>query len=168
MIHFEWTEAVMDQLVALVLEGKKSFSQIGAELGCGKNAAIGKWHRIRDRRGIVRLVPVKPTGTRKTARARPETAKTVIGGAMLRPVKQPAPAPVYGNVCGILEVTGCRWPVGHNRDVPGGHMFCNHSTESGESYCAPHASESAAPYSNDLIRRTVKSTLAILRTRRAA
>lgn len=66
---FEWNDELVDKLAAMVLGGRHSFSEIGAELGCGKNGAIGKWHRIRDKRGLASLVPVKPRPPRVASTA---------------------------------------------------------------------------------------------------
>lgn len=172
-MKFEWNDELTDKLVAMVLGGKHSFSQIGAEIGCGKNGAIGKWHRIRDKRGLANLVPVKPrvscpAGTRKVGRARPSKPAAAGTGAIMRPIKKPAPVAVYGEVCHILDVTGCRWPVTPDDCAKGDHRFCNAAQHPGSSYCEAHAHMNVAHYSSDLIRRTVKSTLAVLKMTRAA
>lgn len=48
-------------------------------------------------------------------------------------------APSLDLVAGILDVTGCKWPVGENAATPGRHLFCNHDVEGGGSYCPYHA-----------------------------
>lgn len=172
-MKFEWTDAQTEKLVELVLGGKHSFSRIGAELGCGKNSAIGRWHRIRDKRDLSKLVPVKPraaipTGTRKVGRVRPSKPAVASVGVILPPAKTPAPVAVHGDVCHILDVTGCRWPVTPDDCARGDHRFCNAEQHPGSSYCEAHAHLNVAHYSSDLIRRTVKSTLAVLKMSRAA
>ena len=46
MANAPWPSAAVAQLVALVLQGDHSFSQIGATLATTKNAAIGKARRL--------------------------------------------------------------------------------------------------------------------------
>ena len=172
-MKFEWTDAQIDKLVALVLGGKHSFSQIGAALGCGKNGAIGKWHRVRDKRDLAKLVAVKPrvgipTGSRKAGRVKPSKPAVAANGAILLPVKPSTPAAVHGDVCHILDVTGCRWPVTPDDCARADHRFCNAKQHPGSSYCEAHAHLNVASYSSELIRRTVRSTLAVLKMGRAA
>ena len=48
-------------------------------------------------------------------------------------------APSLELAAGILDVTGCKWPVGENDLTPGRHLFCNHGTEENAAYCPYHA-----------------------------
>ena len=73
----------------------------------------------------------------------------------LRPVLVPS----ADRSCGILDVTGCRWPIATDHDIIGGHAFCNHSTGAGKPYCEFHTRESVASYSQKLIRKTIGAAL---------
>lgn len=194
-MKFEWTDAQTDKLIELVLGGKHSFSQIGAELGCGKNGAIGKWHRIRDKRDLSKLVPVKPRPPRAVsvavnmARHWTEADSAALremymAGAIFsdiavklgrsaaachgRAVQMGLPSrgnnnyrlsskgrkrttlgftprlvvgmepPSTDRAASIVDVTGCRWAITEHDCHKSAHMFCNHDTELGKSYCPYH------------------------------
>jgi hypothetical protein len=147
-----WTSARIDQLMAMVVEGK-TFPEIAHALGTTRNAALGKYHRIKVRRGYVPK-PRKPVlegmGTaprafdRDTVQKRqynpsrklPDVSKQGIG--FLLPAI-PAPAPQTGPAVGLLDVTGCKWPVAEDASLIGGKAFCNHDRARGKPYCAHHA-----------------------------
>ena len=63
-----------------------------------------------------------------------------------------------GRSCGIVDVTGCKWPVGFDAHVAGGHLFCNSELHDSR-YCEFHACESRASYSTELIVKTMKAAL---------
>lgn len=169
MSKINWTPEMEEQLFQLATDGRYTFTEIGFKLGCNKNQAIGKWHRLARARGIVLGKTKAPSGAgRHVARSRPSKPVVSSNVLVLRPVKNPAPAAVYGKVCGILEVTGCRWPVSPDDAPKDQHLFCNATQRKGSSYCEAHAREAAAPYSSSLIRKTTKSVLAILKKARAA
>ena len=42
--------------------------------------------------------------------------------------------------CGILDVTGCKWPVRESNKVPT-HLFCNAPRAGQGPYCAAHAAQ---------------------------
>ena len=180
-----WTEEAVEKLVKLVLEGR-SMAQIAALLGdgCTRNAAIGKWHRVSASRGLRTPTPrrniledvgdsqrINPQLLRNTTpkrrceprRAMPKVAKVGVG--FLLPS---LPKPPQTSTVSIVDVTGCRWPVSDEPHLPGGFGFCNGTQRDGSSYCEAHAREATATYSNDLIRRTVKSVFTTLKSKRAA
>jgi hypothetical protein len=69
----------------------------------------------------------------------------------------PVPVPLSGPAVGLLDVTGCKWPIHEDASLIGGYAFCNHSKGDGSSYCEYHAREAVADYSRALIRKTIKS-----------
>ena len=164
-----WTDERVEELKCLLKEGL-SCSQIGRKLGCTRNAVIGKAHRIQHATGVrlmnekPRRVPGSPIAGCKPKR--PYTRRSVAPslasdtGGFVMPVAvlpPPAPLPVAdtSRACGIVDLTGCRWPVGHDDATIGGHIFCN-AEKHDERYCAVHADASRAPYSRELIRKTIK------------
>ena len=137
MTGFCWTAERDDRLRALRAAGK-SFSYIGADIGCGRNSAIGRAHRI----GV--SVPRPRSAGGRPARPRPVT---VPKQKPWSPPSNPEPGipaelppqrsrPPAGKPCGIMEVTGCRYITG---DVRGEHSYCNAPRIEGVSYCPEHA-----------------------------
>lgn len=182
-----WTDELVGEMKRLLKDGL-SCTQVGARIGCSRNAIIGKVHRIEcatKEKWFRRLGT--STGQRKRVldgaapRKRPKPRLSVAPAA--RQVEQPkqpkqpqqpsrrAPALPAGIVvvgtkpaklgqpCGILQASGCRWAIGHDPNVIGGHVFCNEATPDGHSYCEAHARANIAPHSRDLIRRTIKAVL---------
>ncbi len=146
-----WTAEKIDKLMEMVVKGK-TFPQIAHALGTTRNAALGKYHRIKVRRGHVpkpRKMVLEGMGSapkafdRDTVQKRqytpsrklPDVSKTGIG--FLLPAI-PAPAPRKGPARGILDVTGCKWPVAEDASLIGGKAFCNHALDDGSPYCAHH------------------------------
>ena len=132
-----WTTERDDRLRAMRAEGM-SFSIIAGLLGCGRNSAIGRAHRI----GIVAAPRPRSEGGRPS-KPRPVS---VPKQKPWRPPSNPKPdIPVElpserprraGKPCGIMEVTGCRFI---NGDVRGEHFYCNAPRIEGTSYCPEHA-----------------------------
>jgi len=148
---FEWTPARIEQLKAGITDGK-SFAVIGAELGCGRNAAIGKAHRMKLRVPQVAkkqqarpvVVPSKATRERKAAE-RPKLGKADFNGGKpleeglsLRLLSSDAWEALPGTVPVPLAVhkTGCRWPIGD--PLQPGFGFCGCETEGKQVYCDAH------------------------------
>lgn len=143
-----WTQELIDRMLAMRAEGK-SAAQIGAALGCSRSAIIGKIHRIQQKHGLR-----KPDRTRAERRAAPSARFTgrpqlpVVGQAITvaacdlhsreAPITPILTLVEAGVPCGILDVTGCRWPVGEDASVRGRHLFCNRERDGEGSYCAMH------------------------------
>lgn len=146
-----WTMERIDKLFAMVAEGH-SLGDVARVLGCSRNAAIGKWTRTRISRGIhipqprkwvapvsgisgelVRNTTPKRVYTRK--QRQPKPAEEGVG--FLLPVVVPV-APVSNGVS-IVAVTGCRFAVVDDPELPGGMAFCNGPIDGHRMYCARHA-----------------------------
>lgn len=155
-----WTDEKINILRNMVKDGN-SMREIALVLGCSRNAVIGKWQRIRIAEGHQPLPKVKtPCGKSKTARERPGSASKADGGIM--PVLRLSPPKRPRRAIGILDVTGCKWPVGYNVNVPGGHTFCNAALHD-DRYCEYHVKESGAHWSDELIKKTVNSVLSSMK-----
>jgi GcrA cell cycle regulator len=174
-----WTDERIAEMKRL-LQGGLSCGRVAAILGCSRNAVIGKVHRIEYASGtrMVRNLGVT-AGPRKRVvgavppRARPQPGLADGNGSTEKRPKKiklprrapPLPAGIsaagikpvrLGKPCGILQASGCRWAIGSDPKVIGTHVFCNAPVEEGRSYCDAHARQNAAPYSADLIKRTLK------------
>lgn len=156
MNKFDWTPENLDRLFALRAEGY-SFDKIGPIMGITKNAAIGMYRREAERRGI--LPPSTPRKrileaiAEERPRISPELKRDTIpkrkyttaadrirlsreGIGFLFP--SIAPKPRKGRAVGILDVTGCRWPLEDNPALIGGKAFCNAAQVDGRPYCSEH------------------------------
>lgn len=176
-----WTEEKIEAARRLLADGYTA-SMVGRVIGCSRNAVIGKIHRLEKAEGtriarriapsrpncVRRIKARKPKGeARKPAKqarrpavslaAKPSAPFVAAAVPLPTPAAPPKPAAVFvpGKPCGILKVTGCRWPIGEGA-VIGRHLFCN-AEKHDERYCEFHAREGAAPYSATLIKKTVKS-----------
>lgn len=180
MMSAGWTDERIAAMKRL-LQGGLSCSGVAAMLGVSRNAIIGKVHRIEHATGEkwIRRIGTS-TGPRNLVRGaaprkRPEPRLSVAPAArpverQKKPQQPPRRAPALpagisatgikrvrlGKPCGILQASGCRWAIGSDPKVIGTHVFCNAAVEEGRSYCDAHARQSAAPYSADLIKRTLK------------
>jgi GcrA cell cycle regulator len=134
-----WTADTIATLTKLWSDGKTA-SAIGAILGFSKNSVLGKAHRLglSTRTGVVRKPPYKPPYKPRTAKAAVTAPKPPTPLAELVDFKVSRPKP--GRPCGIVDCTGCKWPVGWNGNTTGRHLFCNKPQLSGKSYCEEHAS----------------------------
>lgn len=153
----DWTDERIETLKTLYGDGL-SASQIGAELGCTRNAVIGKVHRIGLRR---RGRPVAVS--RPQPRHKPQRRAPIKQGAIVRAPQQPyvEPTPIEDSAiptaqhCSLLELTSktCRWPIGD----PGkpDFFFCGGPADNnlGLPYCSYH---SRAAYQPATVRRAPK------------
>lgn len=139
-----WTEERIETLRHRHADGA-SFSAIGAELGCSRNAALGKAHRIglpgRAQPATSRLQP-KPKQRRTAKRVEPKAFLTAPLWA-IAPDEYSEPVldlvvPI-GQRRTLLELTAatCRWPVGDPRQP--GFFFCGGNTLPGLPYCHYHS-----------------------------
>lgn len=153
-----WTTEETESLFALVADGK-TFSEIEAIIGRRRNACLGRYHRELIKRGhvpnaqkrILEGLASKPKQFGRDTvqkrqytptRALPDVPKDGVG--FLLPAI-PAPAPRTGPAKGILDVTGCKWPVEHDPSVIGSHAFCDAEKKDGSPYCAFHAAKAFVP-----------------------
>ena len=189
----DWTAEEIGQVFALA-EAKNSMSVIAKQLGRSRSAVIGVYYRERQKRGT--LPPVAPRKRVLQAlentvpvcilpeeRAHPvpyrdtvqkdgggrqmplPTLPTTGVGMILPAISMDVPK---GPGIGILDVTGCRWPVDADPAIIGRHAFCNAECQEGQSYCPEHRRENKAAYSRTLINKTTRSAIKTLARRRAA
>jgi len=182
----KWTEEDIAQVFAMVGAGT-SMAVIAQHLGCSRNAVIGLYRRERLKRGT--LPPVTPRKRILVPETRrdPNPYRDTVdkgGGGRLMPMlpteglgfvlppmdsaPEPAPEARARPAIGILDVTGCRWPVDADPAIIGRHAFCNAECQEGQSYCPEHRRENKAAYSRTLINKTTRSAIKTLARRRAA
>jgi GcrA cell cycle regulator len=160
MVNFDWTDEAIARLRDM-LDGNATFREVAAELGCTRNAAIGKANRLRLRgnwTGKPRAeVSPKPKPIR--ARQKPSIPAAVISF----PIKRAEPAPAFVEGEGValmdLERKHCRWPLGAKLAVT--TRFCGHDKRVGSSYCEHHHRLSYTP-----IRRNVVPLPSVKREQR--
>jgi len=156
----QWTEEKIETMRKLLAEGK-SCSHIAALFITTKSAIIGKVHRLEAASGEKwKRSAGRTYGARKKAARKPAAVSLAVL-KLKRPLPLAAtPGPIQyvpGVPVGILDATGCRWPVDMG-NVPGRHLFCNNEIHKG-SYCRFHAHESVAHYSRKLILKTTREAM---------
>jgi hypothetical protein len=157
-----WTTEKTEQLFSLLEQGK-SAREIGEIFGMGRMAVLGKAHREKVKRGhIPEPRKLVLDGVKRAYTFRPQPKPSTEGVGFIMPTI-PAPAPQKGPAVGLLDVTGCKWPVAEDPSLIGGQAFCNHAKADGKPYCPFHVNASIAPYSAELKRRTVKSLHFVLK-----
>lgn len=147
MNGFEWDDTRIEKLKTLVRRGV-GYREIGRQLGCTRNAALGKAHRL----GIAGKGKVMKRRKVSHAQARHAGKK---GLAILKAGKPPAqptlPLPVDAVPAKTvsfedLQPEGCRWLYG---DPAKGGGFCTNNHVPGGSYCAQHMARAyLAPEAN--------------------
>lgn len=153
---FRWDDEAVARLKVLYFDGK-SASQIGAELGCGRNAVIGKVHRLglplRGGNGASKSQMSRKVARDAQAKRRVKTATGQnipprapgMGWVRLDPSKSvtlPVPpddaVPEHAVSLIDLEPHHCRWVHG---DTKGHHGYCGKPKVPGLSYCDGHAAK---------------------------
>jgi GcrA cell cycle regulator len=131
-----------DQVMRKMFEDGCTMSQIGAAIGCSRNAVIGKVHRL----GLERFQPRSATARARSPREpavpklrSPSPQRTRGPMLIFVPGSEVAAPPwVVGHArkqITKLRSDECRWPVGE----PGADFcFCAEPNLTGSSYCAYH------------------------------
>ncbi len=172
MTPFAWTDDRITAMRNMLAEGH-SAAAVAAALGVSRNAVIGKVMRIEQstnerwaRRTRTKRGPrnvQQPDAVRAPRKIPAPLAPSVNVLPLLKPLPamKPTPKPaiayVPGKPVGILDVTGCRWAVGERADVIGKHVFCNARKVGGTEYCAFHDQAKSAPYSEKLVKKTLRA-----------
>lgn len=138
-----WNEANTAEFVRLHAEGL-SFSAIGSQIGCSRNAAIGKAHRM----GLEKRPPTRSERP-KRERIRRQRFREVppmrIGENRLYPVL-PLPKPLpdiaasapTSHSCTLMDLgpLTCRWPLWSDAEPT--QLFCGVVPVNGLAYCEHH------------------------------
>lgn len=67
-------------------------------------------------------------------------------GELKQPPSEGDALKAFGKACGLMDRTGCAWPLGDVRE-PGGVTYCNAETPDGLHYCIGHARVMYRPHS---------------------
>lgn len=148
-----WTPERTARLRDLWATGMRA-AAIAAELGVGKNAVLGRVHRM--------LLPARPSpikGEMKQRKPRAKVARNgVVSLALLAKPAPPAPEPPSAErPILIRRFTGvplassmpipaprcCQWPMGELRTP--GFRFCEAPNVSGRPYCGKHMAKAYQP-----------------------
>jgi hypothetical protein len=171
-----WDDKKRAQRYLVLYEKGLTHAQIGAELGCSKNASVsharilGLPVRVRTKQASpIKRAPRKPK-SRSTPKQPPTEAPVKAGGTLVLPPRKreihgtkprPAPPPpkVYlpGPPEGVqiwdLELQHCRWPMGEpSADM----LWCGKpkmEPYENNSYCEEHFQRSRAPNQRGAERR---------------
>lgn len=167
MSNRRWTVEETQRLRVLIEDEGKTYREAGEILGRCRMSCLGAYNRDRVRRGhvpeprkwtqdAVESIRVLKRDTPKPkpslATSRPENAVGFILPAIPASSRQT-------RAVGILDATGCKWPIADNHHLIGGIECCNHTPKDGRPYCEYHTSMSRASYSTTLIRETIKGAL---------
>lgn len=152
-----WTTERVDRLKILVADGLSS-AKIAAQLGCSRNAVIGKVIRMNGAVGRLGISGPRLKQARPATAAKPRPAKAastpaagpVRVSAIAAPTAQTAaaPSPVAPEprmlpLTALTEQT-CRWPVGDPKTEAFG--FCGHAAHGRSPYCAHHTAVSVSEH----------------------
>jgi GcrA cell cycle regulator len=120
-----------DQVMRKMFEEGCTMSQIGAAIGCSRNAVIGKVHRLGLARFVPRATPRPPQPT--TTRARSPRPPPPPKPLQVEVVEAPTAGHTHKQIT-ELQHGDCRWPVGEPADL----CFCAEPQRWDSSYCAYH------------------------------
>lgn len=144
--NFAWTDERISELKRLWGEGKTS-GQIAALWGVTRNTICGKVNRICGKH----VAPAKPkAAAAPKQKPRPTVAPVHLRLEDVRDIPEPIVAapqrlPALPAV-GILDVTGCKWPLHVDRSIIGGHAFCNAAKDERGPYCHFHMTNAGEKY----------------------
>lgn len=153
---YDWTPERKAELLRLA-KSSDTMAVIAQKLGHpSRNAIIGKIHRLRKAGHDIPLRCAPPTQYAPRRKAKPKPPATLVAvngktpsvanpesGNGKRPIRIPRvlPKPVEiptGNLCSILDVTGCKFPVRRCDKTVGKHLFCNAEKAENVPYCSHH------------------------------
>ena len=142
--HNFWSEGRIAQITKLWAQGL-SANAIAEQMGCTRNAVVGKAHRLEL---AARPNPIKPRSNgepsdRTVARRRQVARDTALQTSeskqthaeMVEHTSRQRPMQTFG------PVTSCQWIEGEAR----ARDFCGDRTLPGKSYCQPHYARAYLP-----------------------
>jgi hypothetical protein len=136
--HF-WSEADIAMLTELWNGTSLTAREIALKMGHGlsRSAIIGRAHRL----NLKPRAAGKLNGLPRPAKASP-AAKTRTRHSSFGSHPKPPGRRSKGGVS-ILEVVGCRYPIGHREGV---HVFCDATQAANKSYCDEHQKIAIRPW----------------------
>lgn len=135
-----WNEEQVVRLCMLHADDK-SASEISGELGCTRNAVIGKIHRL----GLSRVDhPNSRPKSKLDSAPHGQRAKRIVNGAKARAAHLLTIVDKPGKTIFELGLCDCRWLFGGEREPA--KLFCGEQAVSGKSYCDAHCRKSYQHY----------------------
>ncbi|MCA3264560.1 MAG: hypothetical protein ING19_00710 [Azospirillum sp.] len=148
-MRFKWTEENVKIATEMWMDGK-TLSEIGRRLGVGKNAVVGKIHRL----GL----PLRPSPIRGRGEIRPQTPSSPppskIGLRMVPKRKREREPTIEKKARLATQFAGleanpgnpCAYPLWSKKTMPGAkRFFCEKPSVGKTPYCAEHAALCYAP-----------------------
>lgn len=144
-----WTEERVDKLKAMIAAGNLSGAAMGRELGCTRNSAISKAHRLGIAIGLSpraaqrqRLQAKSQSQSRDQPPRHAKGAADYVAHSRSEPIEPDLDVPITARVQLIdLVSTSCRWPMGDPQSRDFG--FCPGFHTPGSPYCDFHAKRAA-------------------------
>lgn len=156
---FDWSTVSDHSLAQLARD--YSAAQIAKQLGCSRNAVIGRCARrgIRLSRYIVPSVEPIVRAAERRASERQRYAAKRVKLASVEPIQimapWPAPAAPKPRNLSIMQLRDgvCRWPLWDNDTPASQKRYCGADAEPGQVYCAHCAGLSYAPRRTESLDR---------------
>lgn len=149
-----WTPEADADIIRLWGDGKIT-REIAEFIGTTRNAILGRLHRLRiNGADIHPRVPARrnsladkepkqrcratgvATNKKSPSVAFPESAKRIAKIPRVLPKPKTIPT---GNLCSIVDLTGCKYPVSEGEKIIGKYLFCNAEKRHEVPYCEHHA-----------------------------
>lgn len=137
-----------------------SAADIGRVLGFGRNAVLGKVHRLklahRNNPGNRKPRTVREPKVRRVAVVKPRPVKNADAENSTHNSKHPLSIVQPPRNLGLMDLTdaACRFPIGD-----GPFTFCGHDTQPGSPYCSGHHALCYQPADERLSRGYVNYTV---------
>ncbi|MFN9110544.1 MAG: GcrA family cell cycle regulator [Bacteroidota bacterium] len=149
LAKMEWTEELVAELRQLKASGLTQ-NAIARKLNTTPNVIAGKLFRLRERDGI-KSTPRGPLNKPRAAAERQMPSMPKIPEAKSEPVKVlkydgELITVGTGKPCTLVDLVGCKWPVGEVKGHFGRHIFCNQPRSRHLPYCEHHTKQAGDIY----------------------
>ena len=152
--HVTWTPSMDAEIIRLWNEGKTTRQISEVIPGTTRNSIIGRMDRLRingayleprvpQRRNFLagktpkprKRATTLPAASKSPSVAFPDSGKRIAKIPKVLPRQKVIPT---GNLCSIVDLTGCKYPVSEGEKVVGKYLFCNAEKAETVPYCDHH------------------------------